>query len=236
MAGCGIGALAKVVHGVPGDHFGWPNENTRPRLFSRRQGIKGSDSAGGPDRLDAIDADLQDGLVRRYEQRDGAFATLFTDVTDAWFEGRGPDIAERSRTKEGMPNRYKIGILHGLDYEDLRTVGAPAWANSKVTIQSKLGVQTMNMVDVLKTSEIAKQYIGDYVTKLGNFVDYYNVEYPSHDGDDTAVLSLREDFVAGAGSCLGNAPNRLYFRISCTKIRHLPCQPRRGTSLWNPGC
>ena len=50
-------------------------------------------------RLDAIDARLQDGLVRRYEQRDGAFATLFTDVTDAWFEGRGPDIAERSRTK-----------------------------------------------------------------------------------------------------------------------------------------
>ena len=28
--------------------------------------------------------------MRRYEQRDGAFATLTTDVTNAWFEGRGP--------------------------------------------------------------------------------------------------------------------------------------------------
>jgi ParB-like chromosome segregation protein Spo0J len=63
------------------------------------------------DQLDRIESDLQDGLVRRYEQRDGTFATLFTDVTDAWFEGRGPDLAQRSRTKEGLHNRHKIGIL-----------------------------------------------------------------------------------------------------------------------------
>lgn len=63
------------------------------------------------DKLDRIETELQDGLVRRYEQRDGTFATLFTDVTDAWFEGRGPDLAQRSRTKEGLHNRHKIGIL-----------------------------------------------------------------------------------------------------------------------------
>ena len=63
------------------------------------------------DKLDRIESELQDGLVRRYEQQGGAFATLFTDVTDAWFEGRGPDLAQRSRTKEGLHNRHKIGIL-----------------------------------------------------------------------------------------------------------------------------
>lgn len=63
------------------------------------------------DKLDRIESELQDGLVRRYQQQGGAFATLFTDVTDAWFEGRGPDLAERSRTKEGLHNRHKIGIL-----------------------------------------------------------------------------------------------------------------------------
>ncbi|MCD6499544.1 MAG: hypothetical protein J7M25_14720, partial [Deltaproteobacteria bacterium] len=31
--------------------------------------------------------------------------------TDAWFEGRGPDLAERGRTKEGLRNRHKVGIL-----------------------------------------------------------------------------------------------------------------------------
>ena len=63
------------------------------------------------DKLDRVETELQDGLVRRYEQRDGTFATLFTDVTDAWFEGRGPDLAQRSRTKEGLHNRHKVGIL-----------------------------------------------------------------------------------------------------------------------------
>lgn len=61
--------------------------------------------------LDKVEEKLQEGLARRYVQRDGAFATLFTDVSDAWFEGRGPDLAARSRTKEGLPNRYKVGIL-----------------------------------------------------------------------------------------------------------------------------
>ena len=63
------------------------------------------------DKLDSVDEQLQEALVRRYEQRDGAFVSLFTDVTDAWFEGRGPDLAERARTKEGMTNLFKIGIL-----------------------------------------------------------------------------------------------------------------------------
>jgi len=63
------------------------------------------------EKLDQVEDELQEGLVRRYQHRDGTFATLFTDVTDAWFEGRGPDLAERGRTKEGLRNRHKIGIL-----------------------------------------------------------------------------------------------------------------------------
>ncbi len=44
-----------------------------------------------------------------------AFATLFTDVSDAWFEGRGPDVAERSRgakarsSERGNPNAKAFG-------------------------------------------------------------------------------------------------------------------------------
>ncbi len=52
------------------------------------------------DKLDRIETKLQDGLIQRYQQRDGVFATLFTDVSDAWFEGRGPDLAQRGSTKE----------------------------------------------------------------------------------------------------------------------------------------
>jgi transposase len=61
--------------------------------------------------LDRIDDTLQAELPRRYQQKDGTFATIFMDVTDAWFEGRGPEMAERNRTKEGFRNRRKIGIV-----------------------------------------------------------------------------------------------------------------------------
>jgi hypothetical protein len=63
------------------------------------------------DELDRVDDQLQAGLVRRYLHRDGAFAMLFGDLTDAWFEGRGPDLAVRGRTKSGLSNRRKINIL-----------------------------------------------------------------------------------------------------------------------------
>ena len=63
------------------------------------------------DQLDRVDAELQESLPKRYEHRDGTFAALFADVTDTWFQGRGCDLAERGHTKEGLRNRYKVGIL-----------------------------------------------------------------------------------------------------------------------------
>jgi transposase len=41
----------------------------------------------------------------------GPVAAAFLDVTDTWFEGIGPDLAGRGRTKEGLRNRRKIGIV-----------------------------------------------------------------------------------------------------------------------------
>lgn len=61
--------------------------------------------------LDRIDPVLQVELPQRYRSKDGAFAAIFMDVTDAWFAGRGPDLAERSLTKEGLTGRHKIGIV-----------------------------------------------------------------------------------------------------------------------------
>jgi hypothetical protein len=61
--------------------------------------------------LDSVEGSLQDELAKRYEQRDGAFAALFLDVTDTYFQGRGCGLAERDRTKEGLRNVHKIGIV-----------------------------------------------------------------------------------------------------------------------------
>lgn len=62
------------------------------------------------DALDQATSALMRKLPRRYEERDGAFASLFLDVTDAWFVGHGPTSAERGKTKEGRIQR-KINIV-----------------------------------------------------------------------------------------------------------------------------
>lgn len=63
------------------------------------------------EQLDSVDDELQRSLPVRYQQHDGAFVSLFMDVTDTWFEGRGCDLAARDRTKEGFSDRQKIGIV-----------------------------------------------------------------------------------------------------------------------------
>jgi hypothetical protein len=63
--------------------------------------------------LDALDAGtqrLQAQLPTRLRARQGAFAALFLDATDTWFEGRGPDLALPGRDKEGIYRR-RIGII-----------------------------------------------------------------------------------------------------------------------------
>lgn len=62
------------------------------------------------DELDAVQPRLMANLPRRYEDRDGAFASLFLDTTDTWFVGHGPEFAARAKTKEGRVER-KIGIV-----------------------------------------------------------------------------------------------------------------------------
>jgi hypothetical protein len=62
------------------------------------------------DELDAAGSRLQDKLADRYLERDKAFASLFLDVTDTWFVGHGPEMAQTAKTKEGRFER-KIGIV-----------------------------------------------------------------------------------------------------------------------------
>jgi hypothetical protein len=49
-------------------------------------------------------------LPRLYAAREGSFASLFLDISDTWFVGHGPGMAERAKTKEGLIRR-KIGIV-----------------------------------------------------------------------------------------------------------------------------
>ncbi len=59
--------------------------------------------------LENIEDELQLQLGKRIEAKADGFVTFFCDVTDTHFVGRGPDMAHKARTKEGLYRR-KIGI------------------------------------------------------------------------------------------------------------------------------
>lgn len=63
----------------------------------------------------------------------------------------------------------------------------------------------------IEVSDFSDMYIGDYVDRLEKFVEFYNMEYPSHDGDDIAVLSLRDDLLGPGGICTKQSPNYLLY-------------------------
>jgi len=59
--------------------------------------------------LEEVEADLQSRLSEHLRSSQGAFISLFVDITDTWFEGRGPAMAYTAITKEGL-RRKKIGL------------------------------------------------------------------------------------------------------------------------------
>lgn len=63
------------------------------------------------DALHAATAELQNRLPLLYRQKGASPTAFFVDVTDTYFEGRGCEMAERSRTKAGHRNKWAIGIV-----------------------------------------------------------------------------------------------------------------------------
>jgi transposase len=61
--------------------------------------------------LHACSRELQEALPKLYESQDGKFAMTFMDVTNTYFHGRGCEMAERIKTKEGIGNKLAIGIV-----------------------------------------------------------------------------------------------------------------------------
>lgn len=121
--------------------------------------------------LDAAGPALMSQLSRRYEERDGAFASLFLDVSDAWFVGHGPALAVCGKTKEGLL-RQKIGVVllcneHGypLRWEVipgnqndavamramLRSVAELGWAKKAPMVFDRAMGKTAHIAEVLAT-------------------------------------------------------------------------------------
>jgi hypothetical protein len=131
------------------------------------------------DDLDGATRTLIAKLPACYAERDGAFASLFLDVTDTWFVGDGPGLAARGKTKEGRIER-KVGIVllcneHGLPlrWEVLAGSEADNTAMTR-TLRSVAGVRWASQAPLVcdramgKTAQIREMLATDlrFVTAL----------------------------------------------------------------------
>jgi hypothetical protein len=92
--------------------------------------------------------------------------------------------------------------VQGIDYNALREASPPP-------DEGEEGPAEAEELDLIKG--FADQYIGDYVARLKEFVEFYNIQFPFREADDTAVLSLREDLRNSGTRCFRESKNLLFY-------------------------
>jgi hypothetical protein len=116
----------------------------------------------------------------------------------------------------------RLGVRLASLENDIGALQAPSkWADRVCTMQG-VNYETLRRAEPFKDAaekkaweelrarDYANGFIGDYVELLAQFVESYNVAFPSQDGNDTALLSLATDVHPQTGSCLSTSKNRLY--------------------------
>lgn len=90
--------------------------------------------------------------------------------------------------------------LQGIDYNSLKAEFGKPKAD---------GTPADPFVDDI-TTQFADSFIGDYVKQLREMVEFYNVEFPFHQSEDIAVLSLKDDLLHAGDTCTEAAKNLLF--------------------------
>lgn len=118
--------------------------------------------------------------------------------------------------------------VQGIDYEALRSTEVPGAGGSSQTGATSNGPE----LDLIKG--FADQYVGDYVSRLREFVEYYNLEFPFREGSDSAVISLREDLGHLQDSCIRESANLLVYSDQLTATPSEIQSVKDG--WWTTGC
>lgn len=141
--------------------------------------------------------------------RGSAFASLFLDVTDVWFVGKGPNLAQLGKTKEGML-RKKIGVvlLCNEDGFPLRWEVVQGTANDCKTMTEMLSM-VKNLAWIKATPLVCDRAMGKsaqvadmhamgihFITALTRteFTSYAK-DLPVIGVDDTSVKTAKKDLV-----------------------------------------
>jgi hypothetical protein len=108
--------------------------------------------------------------------------------------GKPLDEIEKDMSLVQAPKEWVNSLcsLKGIDYQRIRQ-------GNTVTDEDPTHEQAED--EQAKGYNYAEQYIGDYVTKLERVKDSWGLDFPFQEGDDTVVISLRDDLVNARQAC-----------------------------------
>lgn len=131
----------------------------------------------------------------------------------------------------------RIGRSLSTMEDDLPLVDAPnEWADTLCTMGG------MNYQAITRDYELpggdsyGREYVGDYVRRLRSVFDSYSVAYPFVTGDDTAVVSLRDDVVHARQQCETPVRNLLAYsgELDVAKDPEFVAPPPESDGLGTP--
>ncbi|MBU1218349.1 hypothetical protein KKF34_07335 [Myxococcota bacterium] len=109
---------------------------------------------------------------------------------------------------------FRLGENMSEMHQSQTMVNAPSeWVDSLCTVTgiNYSEIRTEATEDASKTGDYSAQYIGNYVQKLSDFMSSYSSKYPYMDGDDIAVISMKDDILKKLNACEVESYNILYF-------------------------
>lgn len=133
----------------------------------------------------------------------------FTTSQDRYEAARGHAMRMAYLAKLALEQRLGVRLAD-LD-NDLTLVDAPSsWESTLCTMT---GIQFARIRDGNDPDleSYADQYIGDYVNRLSRTAESYRLDFPFHEGSDTAVISMRDVLLDVRDECPGGVdmPNML---------------------------
>ncbi|HJL33238.1 MAG TPA: hypothetical protein RMI62_29370 [Polyangiaceae bacterium LLY-WYZ-15_(1-7)] len=163
-------------------------------------------------------------------------------VVERYNRARRRAIGMAWLAKKAIEQRFAISLA-SLD-EDMSLVEAPArWHNDLCSLEGLDFDRLTSTIDdespEFADYHYADEYIGEYVSKLEQFVESYRLDFPFQSATDTAVISLRDDIVRTRAHCPVPSRNLLYEagRLESLAVSEItPDEPelRQGWSL--TGC
>ena len=112
--------------------------------------------------------------------------------------------------------------------DDMSLVEAPSSWASRVCQMEGIDIDRVRAdLGGEELDNYAGEFIGDYVTRLENFVESYRIDFPFADGVDTAVVSLRDEIHNVREPCLVNGSNLLLHSVD------LGARPSFGVPGWS---